>query len=138
MKGNTKLLGFGLEPRKDNPEIKDPIIMLGRWGVKTSVVLSREAIDAIRKACAEVLPIRPAVPPPSSNYRVEYDERMGHVSVKLAPLVAKQLAEMLRLGSKDVKLENAELAEGCAGALEEAYEAHVAYTSTEGEPGVDA
>jgi len=136
MKGNTKLLGFGVEPRKDDPTVKDPIVLLGRWGAKVSVVLPNESVDAIRKACTDLLPIRPLTPRMTRDYVVDYDEDLGRVTAWFSPLVAKQLAELLRAGGANVKEENAKLAETCAGMLEEAYEAHMAYTSTEGEPGV--
>ena len=135
MKGNTKLIGFGIQPRKDGSGLSDEIIWLGRWGKKVSIVLAREAVDAIRKVCTNELPIRPPEALKAINY-AEYDMSTRAVRVVLNPLAAKQIAELLRAGSAEVKEENAQLAEKMADELEAAYQEDSDYLKVDGEPGV--
>ena len=129
MAGNTKLRGFG----------QASTIELERWGVRISIKLPYEAIKELRRACHELLPLKPPERTGSlhpDEFTSTYDESVGRVRMEVAPVVAKQLAELLRHGAQDVKKENADLAENCAQELDLCYQAHLDYLDIE-EPGVE-
>jgi hypothetical protein len=132
MKGNTKLIGFGIQPRRDGSKLNDEIIVLGRWEKKVSVILPKESVDSIRKACSEDLPIKPPERRQRPGSFAEFLGDTGFVHATLEPDVA------LKVGKTLVALtgeENSELRQ-LGDKLVDAHADYVAYNDPKGEPGV--
>jgi hypothetical protein len=87
MAGNTKLMGFGT----------DGTVELQRWGGRAPVELPPVAIEALRKACYEILPKNPPqrVEDKSPDFEARYSEDTGLVCVSMRPHIALLISKVL-------------------------------------------
>ena len=134
MAGNTKMIGFGAGNE----------VVFERWNGKATVGLSEESIKALRELCYKTLPKKPAQTEVPS--RIAYYPDVGKVSFLLDPADAEYLRSLINdnveafklLPRADDELETrAKMIEFWVKGIDAALAAHDAYTSVEGEPGVD-
>lgn len=85
MAGNTKLIGFS-----------GSRVVLQRWGEDTTVEVSRESVEAINKACTEVLPRKP-LPHQTGRFKLsmEYDSCYGQGVLRMNPEVLSLFEDFL-------------------------------------------
>lgn len=124
MAGNTKLRGF---------DVKSDAVMLERWGKQKMVPISSASVAALRHACKNDLPIKPAMQPRSSDTYIEYDSMYGRVNIRMSPETAKEFADFLDGASFEHKFKEChyDLVDDVRRVLKE----HADYTNTD-EPGV--
>jgi len=122
MSGNTKFLGF----------TNDGKILLERWGGKEAVEVSKESLKVLRAACFEALPKKPEQKKDSDvGFSVNYNERVGLITMNMSPAAARELACFLTLAVSG----KGALSEAWVRPIMDAVDAHEKYVSPD-EPGV--